>query len=109
MGPGTEGAGDRVEVKGEEAGVVTHLYLDDLAAEEAWHGEERHVGGRGQDDRGARAREVRDGDLKRLDHVRDVMDQRGLDVPAVAALPELRTCRGELIGQILRQGAEARG
>src|ERR1700737_1209296 len=105
MSPGTEGVLDCVEVEGEETGVVMHLYLDDLAAEEAWHGEERHVRGRGQDDRrararevrGARAREVRDGDLKRFDHIRDVMDQRGIDVPAVAAQPELRTGRGKLL------------
>ncbi len=51
MSPGTEGVLDCVEVEGEEAGVVMHRYLDDLAAEEAWHDEERHVRRRRQDDR----------------------------------------------------------
>jgi hypothetical protein len=48
---GPEGVGDRVQVQGEEAVVITHPDLDDVAADEAGHGEERHVGGRGQDDR----------------------------------------------------------
>ena len=51
VSPGPEGILDRVKVEGEETGVVTHPYLDYLAAEHAGHGEERHVGGRGQDDR----------------------------------------------------------
>ena len=105
---GPEGVLDRVQVQGEEAAVVAHLDLDDLAAEETRHGKERHVGGRGQDDRGARAGEVGDGDLQRLDHVRDVMDQRGIGVPAVAALLEFRARRGQLIGQERRQVAEVR-
>jgi hypothetical protein len=45
---------DCVEVQREETGVVAaHPHLDDLAAEERGHGEERHVRGRGQDDGGS--------------------------------------------------------
>src|SRR5271157_2591000 len=51
---------------------------------------------------------MRDGDLERLEHVRDVVDQRGINVPAVAAFGELRAGRGQLIGQELGQVAEVR-
>src|SRR6185437_8593097 len=83
-------------------------YLDDLAAEERGDGQERHVSGRGQDDRGARAGEPGDGEFQRLDHVGDVVDQRGVDVPAVAALGELRARRAQLLGQERGQVAEVR-
>ena len=43
-----------------------------------------------------------------LEHVRDVMDERGIDSPAIAALLELRGGRGELVGQDRRQVAEVR-
>jgi len=48
---GPERVVDRVEIEGEQAGVAPHPDLDDLAAEELGHGEERHVGRSGQDDR----------------------------------------------------------
>src|SRR6185437_14852131 len=83
-------------------------YLDDLAAEERGDGQERHVSGRGQDDRGARAGEPGDGEFQRLDHVGDVVDQRGVDVPAVAALGEVRARRAQLLGQGRGQVAEVR-
>ncbi len=44
---------DPVQVQGEEPFVVVHLDLDDLAADQAWHDQERHVGRRRQDDRPA--------------------------------------------------------
>ena len=103
---GAEGVLDRLEVEGEETSILAHPDLNDLAAEEARNGEERHVGGSRQDHRRTGAREMRDGDLERLEHIRDMVDMRGINGPAVAALGELRAGRRQLIGQELRQVAE---
>src|SRR5215469_15997169 len=52
MAAGPEGLVDRVQVEREEATILLqHPDLDDLPAEIARHGQERHIGGRGQDDR----------------------------------------------------------
>src|SRR5271157_5517099 len=40
---------------------------------------------------------MRDGDLERLEHVWDVVDHRGINVPAVTAFGELRAGRGERV------------
>ena len=88
--------------------LVAHPDLDDLAAELARHGQERHVGRGGQDDRRAGPGVVRDGDLQRLDHVRDGVDRRRVDGPAVPALLEVRARRGQLAGQHRGQVAEIR-
>ena len=106
---GPEGVLDRVQVEGEEAVLVEHPDLDDLAAEVARHGQERHVRGRGQDDRRAGPGEVRDGELQRLDHVRDVVDvARDRRPSRTGARMEVRAGRGQLIGQHRGQVAEVR-
>src|SRR5579859_2597637 len=51
---------------------------------------------------------MRDRDLQRPEHVGHGADQRRIDLPAVAALPELRARRGKVIGHVLRQVAERR-
>src|SRR6266566_2518303 len=105
---GQEGVLDRVEVEGEEPVLVVHLYLDDVAAQQAGHDQERHVRGRRQDDRRARPRVVRDRDLERLDHVRDRVYRRRIDGPAEPALLELRARSTQLLGELRRQVAEGR-
>ena len=87
-----EGRVDAVEVEDVPAAVGGHRDLDDLAAEAAGHGEERHVGGGRQDHRAARPGEDRDRRRQAGDHVGQRPDPGRVHVPAVAvALPRRRT------------------
>jgi len=97
---------DPVQVQGEEPFVVVHLDLDDLAADQAWHDQERHVGRRRQDDRPAGPGEVRDRNLQRLDHVRNRTDGPTIDPPPEPALLEVGARRRQLVGEPRRQVPE---
>jgi len=93
--PGLEPGADPLQVERpaapERARAAQGRNLDDGMIELARNRQERHIGGRRDDDRGARAHQVIDRRLKRGQHRRHQANLRGVHVPAEATLLELRS------------------
>jgi hypothetical protein len=106
---GHERGVERIEVVDVAAALVRERQLDHLATSVQGQGDERHVGGRRQDHRGARRREVVDGRDQPGGHVGHGPHALRWHVPAVPLLGERCERAAHAGGEAVRQVAEQAG